>query len=109
MVSKISFFLPVSALLVLGTSSFNCVNASTAVENEGEVSVIKRALPVYPKYAVKNGIEGTVLVSFSIKKDGNASDIRVEASDQYELFDATAILAFQRWVHTKPSKTSVKV
>lgn len=32
------------------------------------------------------------------------SDIQVEASDKDGLFDASAILAVQRWVFTKPSK-----
>ncbi|WP_018984902.1 energy transducer TonB [Salinimonas chungwhensis] len=101
---RCGLFLAFTVLLVLGISPFHGVNASTPAENEAEVSVIKRAMPVYPKYAVKNGIEGTVLLSFSIEKDGNVSDIKVEASDKDGLFDGNAILAVQRWVYTKPVK-----
>lgn len=101
---RLGFYLSVTILLLVGTSSFHIVSASTLGETEEEVSVIKRAMPIYPNYAVKNGIEGSVLVSFSIEKDGNVSDIQVEASDKDGLFDASVILAVQRWVFTKPAK-----
>jgi len=98
---KISTYTKVAMLFFLGACHFHTVAAPAPAE---EVSVIKRAMPNYPKYAVKNGLEGAVLVSFSIEKDGNVSDIQVEASDKDGLFDASAILAVQRWVFTKPSK-----
>lgn len=81
------------------------IASASAVESakDNTVSVIKRALPKYPKYAVKNGIEGAVLINFSIEGDGNVSDIEVVASDQDGLFDATAILGVQKWVYTKPN------
>lgn len=68
------------------------------------VSVIKRAEPIYPNYAIKNGIEGAVLINFSIEKDGNVSDIEVVASDHDGLFDGNAILGVQKWAYTKPTK-----
>ncbi|TKB46433.1 energy transducer TonB [Thalassotalea mangrovi] len=102
--AKITNFLPATILLALGLMTFQSIGATPAPDNNAEVSVIKRALPDYPKYAVKNGIEGTVLISFSIEKDGNVSDIQVAASDQDGLFDASAILGVQRWVYTKPAK-----
>ncbi|WP_338517082.1 energy transducer TonB [Alteromonas gracilis] len=77
-------------------------NDSVSAPESNTASVIKRALPKYPKYAVKNGIEGAVLVNFSIESDGNVSDIEVVASDQDGLFDATAILGVQKWLYTKP-------
>ena len=88
-------------VLILSCVTFQ---SATAASNDTNVSVIKRALPVYPKFAVNNKIEGTVLVSFSIEKDGNVSDIQVEASDHDGLFDASAILGIQRWVYTQPAK-----
>jgi len=101
---KIGTYTKVAVLLFLGASHFHTAAAPAPTEEANEVSVIKRAMPNYPKYAVKNGLEGAVLVSFSIEKDGNVSDIQVEASDKDGLFDASAILAVQRWVFTKPSK-----
>ena len=97
-------FLPAAVLVALWLITFQAVGSPSTETNHTQVSVIKRALPIYPKYAVKNGIEGTVLISFSIEKDGNVSDIQVEASDQDGLFDASAVLGVQRWVYTKPAK-----
>jgi protein TonB len=88
-------------LLIFTLTAFQSFADISNAPDNTEVSVIKRALPNYPKYAVKNGIEGTVLINFSIEKDGNVSDIQVVASDQDGLFDATAILGVQKWVYTK--------
>lgn len=90
---------PVVIMLMLSTISFNTIGAEVT-----EVSVVKRALPVYPKYAVKNDLEGSVLVNFSIEKDGNVSDIQVVESDLNGLFDATTILGLQKWVFTKSAQ-----
>jgi len=72
--------------------------------DDDAVLPVKRALPKYPAYAINNGIEGTVLLNFSIEKDGNLSDIEVVASDMDGLFDASAILGLQKWLYQKPSQ-----
>lgn len=77
---------------------------SIAHQTDAAVTPIKRAVPLYPKYAIKKRIEGTVLVNFSIEQDGNVSDIQVVASDQDGLFDASAILGVQKWLYTKPAQ-----
>lgn len=91
-------------LLIFSLMAFQSLAVNSNITDHTEVSVIKRALPIYPRYAVKNGIEGTVLINFSIEKDGNVSDIQVAASDQDGLFDATAILGIQKWVYTKSAQ-----
>lgn len=93
--------MPAGVLLILSSIAFQSHAGNQAEAAAIEVSVIKRALPIYPKYAIKNKIEGAVLVNFSIEKDGNASDIEVVASDHDGLFDANAILGVQKWVYTK--------
>jgi len=90
-------------LLLMTIAPQHHVIAAEALEPV-KVSVVKRALPVYPNYAIKHKIEGTVLINFSIDRDGNASDIEVVASDKDGLFDATAILGVQKWVYTKPAR-----
>ena len=92
---------PAGVVLILSSLAFQSHAGNQAEAAATEVSVIKRALPIYPKYAIKNKIEGAVLVNFSIEKDGNASDIEVVASDHDGLFDASAILGVQKWVYTK--------
>lgn len=97
-------FVPTAILLVFSSIAFHSIGANSVSPNHIKVSVIKRAVPIYPKYAVKKGIEGTVLINFSIEKDGNASDIQVVASDQDGLFDASAILGVQKWLYTKSAQ-----
>ncbi len=101
---KSCYAMPAAMLLILSPIALQSHAAEPAETDQTTVTVIKRALPVYPKYAVKNNIEGAVLINFSIDTDGNASDIQVVASDQDGLFDATAILGVQKWVYTKPSQ-----
>ncbi len=96
--------LSVGVLLIFSSVAFQSIADNSADGSDVEVSVIKRALPIYPMYAVKKGLEGTVLINFSIERDGNVSDIQVAASDQDGLFDANAILGVQKWVYTKPAK-----
>lgn len=91
-----------STAMGLTSNPASAANSANAAE-ANTASVIKRALPKYPKYAVKNGIEGSVLVNFSIESDGNVSDIEVVASDHDGLFDATTILGVQKWLYTKPA------
>jgi len=102
--TSICRFLPTAILLVFSSIAFHSIGADPVDPDHIDVSVIKRALPIYPKYAVKKGIEGTVLLNFSIEKDGNVSDIQVAASDHDGLFDASAILGSQKWVYTKPEQ-----
>lgn len=90
-------------LLVFSSIALQATNVQARADSP-MVSPIKRAVPIYPKYAVKNSIEGAVLLNFSIDTDGNLSDIQVIESDRDGLFDATAILGLQKWVFTKPSK-----
>ena len=80
------------------------VAAQQQMASQIEPSIIKRPTPVYPQYAVKHQVEGAVLVNFSIDQTGNTSDIAVVASEQDGIFDATAILAVQKWSYTKPTQ-----
>lgn len=91
------------AVLVTVILTLSASQVLAEIKDANDVSVIKRALPIYPKYAIKNSIEGAVLINFSIEADGNVSDIEVVASDLDGLFDATAILGVQKWAYTKPN------
>ncbi len=94
----------VAMLLIFSSTAFQTVADDGGDSADIKVTPIKRATPIYPKFAVNKGIEGTVLIIYSIEKDGNVSDIEVVASDQDGLFDASAILGVQKWVYTKPAK-----
>lgn len=103
-ITSTGYLMPAGALLILSLIAFQSNAGNQAEPAATQVSVVKRALPIYPKYAIKKGIEGAVLVNFSIEKDGNSSDIEVVASDHDGLFDAHAILGVQKWVYTKSAQ-----
>src|SRR5690606_25735533 len=54
----------------------------------------------YPKIAAANNIEGTVILSFTIKKDGSVEDIEVVRSPDNELSEeAVRVLQFSsNWI-----------
>ena len=54
---------------------------------------IKVETPVYPPVALRRGIEGWVVLSFTIKADGTTEDIEVVAASIEDYFDTAAIEA----------------
>lgn len=65
----------------------------------------------YPKQAAKDGITGTVYVSFTVKKDGSVEDVKADRSPNYELADE-AIRIVERspnWIPGKQFGETVNV
>jgi TonB family protein len=62
---------------------------------------------VYPKKAIRKGIQGSVLVSFIIEKDGYVSNVKVESSVDPEL-DAEAVRVIKMMPRMEPAKISGK-
>jgi protein TonB len=60
------------------------------------ISSAVRKEVVYPPVARKNGLEGTVLVSFRIAKDGSALDIHVAESSGSGILDEAAVEAVKK-------------
>lgn len=50
---------------------------------------------VYPELAVRNGWQGSLYISFVIRKDGSVSDIKLEKSSNYPALDDAAITAIR--------------
>lgn len=90
-------------MVIFGWTTLPTAANGVAASATVETSPIKRPAPKYPEYALKHQLEGAVLVNFSIEQDGGVSDIEVMAADQDGLFDATTILAIQKWVYNKPA------
>ena len=58
---------------------------------------IARANPEYPRSALRNGIEGSVLVQFGIDAYGHVVAPRVIDASPRGVFDRAAIAAVSRW------------
>jgi protein TonB len=53
--------------------------------------------PNYPREALRQGIEGTVVLLISIDAQGNVLDIKVERSSRNRDMDREAVQAARRW------------
>ena len=64
---------------------------------EGDVIPIVRIEPQFPRDALVKGIEGWVVVEFTIEPDGTVSDPRVVDSNPRRIFDRNAVRAIYKW------------
>lgn len=64
---------------------------------DGEAVPLVRVPPQYPERAQQRGIEGRVLVQFTITKAGSVRDPKVVASEPPGVFDQAAIKAVLQW------------
>jgi protein TonB len=63
----------------------------------GDALAIVRVLPRYPSRALSRGIEGWVLLEFTINELGQAVDLQVIEADPKGMFDRAAVTAIQKW------------
>jgi periplasmic protein TonB len=64
---------------------------------EGDVIPIVRINPQWPREALLDGVEGWVLVEFTILGDGSVTDPVVRESEPAHLFDREAMRAILKW------------
>lgn len=53
--------------------------------------------PVYPSRAKRTGIEGRIIVEFTIKKDGSVKDPKVIQAKPELIFDRSVLRAIRQW------------
>lgn len=82
--------LRVCFLLLLSTAS------SVAAEDTEPVP-ISRPGPQYPVSASLRGIEGRVVVQFTVTSSGSTADLKIAESSMSELLDNAAIAAVSQW------------
>lgn len=49
----------------------------------------------YPRYARENGIEGTTVLQFTIRRDGYLEEVRVLESSGFKMLDEAALTAIR--------------
>ena len=64
---------------------------------EGEYLPIVKVQPVYPQRALQRGIEGWVLVEFTVTASGSVRDPRVVDADPADIFDRAAMKAAEKF------------
>ncbi|MCC3862283.1 energy transducer TonB [Pseudemcibacter aquimaris] len=64
--------------------------------SDGEFLPIVRVNPAYPSRAAENGVEGYVLVEFTVQPDGSTADVIVIESS-HKMFERNAVRAAQKY------------
>ena len=82
-----------------GHQDYGRVRGSSAGDPaaEGDVIPIVRIDPQWPREALIEGIEGWVLVEFTITADGSVKDVKVLESEPRRVFNRNAIRAILKW------------
>ncbi len=69
----------------------------TMASADGDAVPMVRVPPQYPERAMQRGIEGRVLVEFTISKSGSVKDARVIAYEPSKIFNKAALKAVRQW------------
>lgn len=95
-----------------GEKPYSETKAKLRAEVEGEIGLpVVKVAPIYPDRAIKEGIEGHVLLEFVVTETGTVRDVVVleaEPSDVFERAAIKAVLKFKykpRIVDGKPVET----
>ncbi|WP_417688451.1 energy transducer TonB [Pseudidiomarina sp.] len=72
-------------------------DASGAMMRDGEAVPVVRINPRYPPAAARDGVEGWVMLRFTIDKTGGVTDVEVIDSNPRRVFDQEARRALLRW------------
>ena len=64
---------------------------------DGDAVPMVRVPPQYPERALQRGIEGRVLIEFTITKSGAVKDAKVIAAEPSKIFNKAAIKAVLQW------------
>ena len=67
-----------------------------------------RKYRIYPPFAEENGIEGVVIVSFTVEKDGSISDVKIERS-VHESLDNDAVRMIKNMPKWTPGKKNGEI
>jgi len=65
--------------------------------SDGEYLPIVKVQPVYPRRAQSRGLEGYVIVEFTVTKQGTTRDVRVVEAKPSSIFDRSAIQAARKF------------
>ncbi len=99
-----TFFLRfVIATLLLGGAALVAWNTGL-FDGEIEIAPIERVNPNYPQEAVNKGLEGDVVLRFSVEPDGTTSNIQIVNSVHNGVFDQSAKNALSQWIYTAPNE-----
>jgi protein TonB len=90
--------------VVMGLAlSVTPVSAGEMASGISAPSPVKRESPAYPRGAQKRGIEGWVLLEYTVDENGDVTSPRVIDSSPPGVFDSAALEALMEWKYA-PAK-----
>lgn len=102
-IAKLSAVTLISSTLLAGVSYAGYhlhqdgVSKTSTKKVVNGLSPIMRIEPKYPVAAAKAGIEGSVVLQFSVETDGSVSDVNVVKAVPENTFDKVAVTALKQW------------
>lgn len=74
--------------------------------NKADAQPIVRIEPIYPKEAADQGIEGSVVLGFTLTQDGQTDNVKVISAEPKGVFDREAKRALKQWKYTPTKNTN---
>ena len=95
------------ATYAMVNDTLQVLSAPTPLEADRLMAPEYRAPAIYPGTAIRKGIEGDVVVEFTVNKDGSVSGARVVRSFPADVFDSSAIKAVQGSRYSRSESTYI--
>lgn len=102
----------ISAPVLEGMASLGGISGGLAINVVGsdrDVIPLVRIEPDYPPRATERGIEGWVVVQFTITPAGTVKDAKVVDADPKGIFETAAVKAVERWKYNPKVENGVAV
>lgn len=88
------------ARITPGNEGMRKFTAPLAPGGDGDAVPIVRVAPRYPERAAMRGIEGRVLIEFTVDRVGSVKSAAVVAAEPPNIFDKAALEAVRQWRYT---------
>lgn len=85
------------ALLSLSVIAAPVAFSAPALANAASRATVETPAPEYPRGAERRGIEGRVVLTFSVEADGSVSSAEIIESTPAGVFDRAAMAAVESW------------
>lgn len=98
------------SLVLIATMTIAATSHGQSEQGVVSASTLKRmhtVPPTWPESAA--GVEGWVMLHFTLQPDGTVTDIEIKESHPAGVFDASAITALQQWKYEPVERDGKKI